>query len=304
MNPEDLDDHKELPAGQTCFFTLIDSQRGARNAALLIESLRSFGGSLSQSPFWVFSAQPQHTSRLFAGPNILTFPLEVESSCQSYIFTAKVHACAQAESLAAGKVQSLVWLSTDSLIVNPPTLFSLNTAYDAAFRTVHIRNIGSPAQEPLDSFWEAVYQTVGLDKAPFAVESFVDEQVIRPYFNSHCFAIDPSLGLCHLWLERFKEMVSDQAFQSGPCADELHQVFLHQAILSTLVAKHLPKEQIRFLPLEYSYPLHFHHQVPAQSRPLLLNDLVCAVYEGYLEGGEIAVQEPLRSWLDNPTRSI
>ena len=303
MNRDILDSRIELPASQTCFFTLVGSQHGARNAVRLIDSLRSFGGPLSQSPVWVFDAQPQNDPWTSIAPNVRAVPLAPEDQCRSYIFSAKVHACAQAESLAEGKFQSLVWLSTDSLILNPPTLFCLEGDHDAAFRTVHIKNIGSLAREPLDSFWEAVYRTVGLDDAPFTLASFVDEQIIRPYFNSHSFALNPSIGLCRRWLHLFKEMVSDKSFQSGPCADELHQVFLHQAILSTLVSKHLSEEQIRFLPPEYSYPLHFHQQVPAQSRPSLLNDLVCAVYESDLEIDEIAVQDPLRSWLGNLTHS-
>lgn len=51
-------------------------------------------------------------------------------------------------------------------------------------------------------------------------------------------------------------MVTDEAFQAGPCRDELHRIFLHQAILSTLVAKQLDWERVRLLPPEYNYPLN------------------------------------------------
>ena len=74
-------------------------------------------------------------------------------------------------------------------------------------------------------------------------------------------------------------------------------MFLHQAVLCTLLTKTLAQAQIRALPPEYSYPLHMHEQVPPALRAFTLNDQVCAVYEDVLPLEGIAVREPLRSWL-------
>ena len=96
-------------------------------------------------------------------------------------------------------------------------------------------------------------------------------------------------------------MITDQAFQSGPCQDERHHIFLHQAIWSALLTKLLDRKRVRLLPPEYSYPLHFHPEIPLARRAQTLNDLVCPVYEGAytypdtLNG--LDVQEPLKSWL-------
>jgi hypothetical protein len=92
-------------------------------------------------------------------------------------------------------------------------------------------------------------------------------------------------------------MVSDEAFQSGPCSDEQHQVFLHQAILSSLVAKMLDWRRVRLLPPEYNYPLHLLPQMPPHRRAPALNGLVNAVYEDAFPWSDIEVQEPLLSWL-------
>jgi hypothetical protein len=40
-----------------------------------------------------------------------------------------------------------------------------------------------------------------------------------------------------------------------------------------------------------------HEQVPVEKRARALNDQVCAVYEDVLPLDNIAVREPLRSWL-------
>ena len=291
---------------KTCFFTLIGNTQQEQNARLLVDSLRAFGGPLSGCPLWVLHPSDfdptQEAWQSQAGVQL--FSLDTQFSA-GYWFSAKVHACAWAEERTGPEVRSLVWLAPENLIVQPPVLFDLSpsedtpekTSYAAALRTVHHSNVGSLAQQPLDAFWEAVYGSVGLDEAPYTTHSFIDGCELRPYWNTHCFAVDPALGLLQAWQEGFLAMVADQDFQAGPCRDIPHQVFLHQAVLCTLLTKTLAQAQIRALPPEYSYPLHMHEQVPLALRAFTLNDQVCAVYEDVLPLEGIAVREPLRSWL-------
>lgn len=133
------------------------------------------------------------------------------------------------------------------------------------------------------------------------MECYVDPQAIRPYFNKHIFAIDPARGLMSRWLETFKTLVNDTTFQQGAYADELHQIFLHQAALSALLSKQLDWARLRLLPPAYSYPLHLHQRVAPGVRPAALNELVCIANEELDLNPEllqaIEVCEPLRSWL-------
>jgi hypothetical protein len=276
-----------------------------------VQSLRLFGGSLSQAPIQIFfQPEPQTVDRLntFAGiENIQLTPLALDptASGSDYPFASKVHACAQAETMAGSSTRTLIWFNPGCLIVRPPTLFGLTPSFDAAFRPVHHQNIGSLAQMPLDDYWQAVYRAAGLDEAPFMVESFADSRTLRPYFNTHCFSINPSLGLLNSWQQCFRTMVDEISFQSGPCNGPLERIFLHQAVLSTLAAKHLGQERIRLLPPVYSYPLHMHPQISPDRRPRRLNDLVCPVYEGAFKYPDILnglqVDEPLHSWLQDYT---
>ena len=41
-------------AKKTCFFTLVIGAQQERNARLLVDSLRAFGGQMSGCPVWVF----------------------------------------------------------------------------------------------------------------------------------------------------------------------------------------------------------------------------------------------------------
>ncbi len=290
-------------AGAVRFLTGVSTLEGARLARLALESLRAYGGAWRDCPAWVFcragtACDPADVERVCAGlEHVQVLSLAGAAGASPYPFRDKVQACSEAEAMAGPAGRSLVWLSPSCLIVRPPALLDLAPPFGAAFRTVHHKNIGSPANEPLDSFWEGVYGAIGLDGVPYTIESFADRCEIRPYFNTHCFSLDPAKGLCVAWAARFEELIADRAFQEGPCQDPLHRIFLHQAVLSALVAKELAQEQLRLLPLEYSYPLHMHDQVPSARRARALNDLVCAAYEDAIPIDGIAIEEPLRSWL-------
>jgi hypothetical protein len=279
------------------FLTLFRSEAGERLARTVVESLRAFGGPLRDSGVWAFVLDPNRVSRALPGiEGVRRFLLAVPEEYR-YPFAEKVYACARAEEMAGPEVCSLVWLSLDCLVINPPLLFDLGSEFDVAFRPVHHRNIGSPAHEPLDDFWQGVYRALEVEEMPYTVQSFADGQALRPYFNTHCFAFNPAAGLGQAWWEHFKAMVADGAFQAGPCRDELHQIFLHQAILSTLVARRVPWERVRLLPPEYNYPLNLLREMPPDRRAPTLNRLVNAVYEEAFPWGQIEVEEPLRSWL-------
>ena len=302
MDEERIEPGGGSPVEEIRFAVAVGSAEGARHAGLLIESLRSFGGRLSECPVWVFLLDGASDPRGFDGlEEVHVVALEMEEGLPRYYFAGKVYACSRAEELAGEGVRSLVWLSPLCLILNPPVLFDLGVPFDAAFRPVHIRNVGSPAGEPLDGFWKGVYRIVGIEDAPFTVESYVGRQKIRPYFNTHLFSIDPSKGLLREWWKLFKTMVADQEYQSRHCGDEVHRIFLHQALLSALLTQRLERERIRVLPPEYSYPLHLHQEVPADRRPRTLNSLVSPVYEEAFRYPDtlngLAVEEPLRSWL-------
>jgi hypothetical protein len=285
------------------FLLMFRSEAGERMARTVIESLRTFGGPLGACEVWAFVLDPDRMPRALDGiDQVRRFPLALPEDCPPYPFSEKVYACARAEEMAGPDVRSLVWLGLDCLILNPPALFDLGLApgvapADAAFRPVHHQNVGSPAHEPPDSFWQGIYRALGVGEAPYTIESFADRQTLRPYFNTHCFAWDPATGLGHAWWEHFSVLASDQAFQAGPCSDGAHQVFLHQAVLSTLVTRQIDRQRLRLLPPDYNYPLNLLGEMPPDLRPLALNGLVNAVYEEAFPWTEIEVHEPLRSWL-------
>ncbi len=284
------------------FATVVRSPYGLSRARLLIESLRTFGGDLGRAQFLFF--QSDAISALDAGQqddSIKMIPLDVPDAIQGYPFAEKVCACAKAEELAAPDFSSLVWIDPGCLVTNPPTLFALDASADAAVRPVHLQIVGLLAEQPLDAFWKKIYETAGVQDIHTTVESFVDRKRIRAYFNSHAFSVKPSLGLIQYWYGRFRELVSDREFQETACQDDLHRIFLFQALLSALLVTRLDPRRIRILPPEYNYPYNLQKDVAEARRAESLDDLVCIAYEDRsLDPGlmnDISVSEPLRSWL-------
>lgn len=291
-----------MPRTETVFFTSVGAARQLPCARLLIESIRAHGGELARSPVWVLEQDPIGAPcDCLAGRGVQVFPVSTGDPLGGYLFSGKVSACARAEELAAGTVDSLVWLIPECLILRPPVLLELPDSLTAAVRPVHIKNIGLPAESAPDVFWEGIFGAVGEPDPSFTVESFVESERIRPYFNSAAFSVRPAAGLMRRWLELFEGLVNDAAFQVAACGDERHRIFLHQAVLSTLIATSVDRTGIRELPPDYGYPYNLHDSVPAEKRARVLDDLVCAIYEHRSVDPDsvtdIEMREPLRSWL-------
>lgn len=282
------------------FLTLIRTAQDAHFVHLLVESIRSFGGDLSQCPVWIFATHPVAAGHLPL-ENGHIFPLAVPENVAHYFFADKVFACAQAEAMAGPGVQSLVWIDPECLVVQPPALFDLGTLWDTAVRPVHIKNVGLAPEEPLNLFWQKVYGAVGLDDVQLMVETFVGQETIRAYFNTHAFAINPARRLLGRWFDCFAQLVEDQGYQTAACQDVRHQIFLHQAVLSALLVAAINEPRLRILPPTYNYPYNLHHTVPAPRRAHTLSELVCFTYEARSVHPDavtdIQLDEPLCHWL-------
>ncbi len=261
------------------FFTLAARQSDWLAVRLLVSSLRRFGGQLSDSDFLLFYAEGLDVPlEIKALDNVELIPFP-PTAYSHYYFAQKVAVCAMAEEHTQHDASVLVWCNPMTLFFNCPDQFLLGEGHSAAFRPVHIQNVGSSYSTAIDPFWKGVYGRVGRQQDSFTVTSYVDQKILRPYFNSHLFSIDPRIGLMQEWQEVFEDMVVHEDFQKECCGDVLHQVFLHQAILSALLEERLGIDKLHFLSPDYSYPLHLHNRIPEEKRINTIEKMTCPVYE-------------------------
>ena len=284
---------------------LLESAEQINATKILIDSLRALGGELGQSTILLFKSAQDLPDTSESGIEISM--LEMDARLKEFPLAGKVAACAQAEKIAGNKFRSMIWMNPETLVIKPPILLGLGSKCDLAIRPVHIQNIGLSAAAPIDDYWKEIYQIVGLTDDKTTVESFVDKQKLRAYYNTHVFSINPTIGLFRLWTGYFKRLALDQKFQSGPCRDGLHKIFLHQAVLSALIEKMVPTSRLRLLPPDYSYPYNLQDKVPIDRRAEVLNELTVMVYEQRSidpdEMKDIRVEEPLRAWLGTELRN-
>lgn len=292
-----------MMSSRSIFLTRVRSQAGKAAARLLIDSIQTFGGEMRGCPVWVFAVDPQvEACRDLASSQVEVFPLQVPRALTEYPFGDKVLACAHAEAQSAAETRSLIWLDLECLVIQPPVLYDLGNESDAALRPVHLRNVGLSPSEALNYFWESIYHAVGVQEIRQTVESFVDRQHLRAYFNSHAFSINPRLGLLRRWYELFERLVCDRQFQETACREQRSQIFLFQALLSALVASTVDQQRIRILPPSYNYPYNLHGEIGKDQRAVTLNDLVSITFEGRTlhpqSVRDIDIREPLRTWLE------
>ena len=262
------------------FSTFLSDEDDFRGIQLLIKSLRQFGGTHRNSPFWIFLAPTIKKSTVLENlGNTQQFSIEDQSFNPPYYFSTKVTAWVQAEELARQQTRSLAWIDPCCLVLREPSLLILDEKTNAAFRPVHIRNVGQPVEQEIDGFWKSVYQQCNTPQMTWVFESFVDEQNILPYFNTHCFCIDPNLGILEKAKSNLHSLVEDTGFIGEYCSDSPHKIFLFQVVLSATLFEMTSMEHIRILPPDYGYPFHLHKKISPVKRIHQMSEMTIMIYE-------------------------
>lgn len=273
-------------------------------ASLLVNNLLQWGGSFKKFPHLVFEIRDKNSRN-----NSVRFPsdferIEVTMSDEvlDFPFASKVFAAAEAEARAESmQASELVWLDPDTLFVQEPVELLLKPGEKIAIAPVHLQNISSPAEEPMDEFWNTVYGHCQLAEDQINdVTSIVDQKKLRAHFNAGLIAVNPQAGILRRWRDNFESLYHN------PCMDILYQtdirykVFVHQAILSATILQTCTRAEVKLLPPVYNFPLHLLKKMQTQSQPTSLDQLVTARYDDFNIPGwasMLPASEPLRSWL-------
>jgi hypothetical protein len=262
---------------------------------LLVQSLRRFGGRLSQARVWCFV--PQVGTRLSAATHnrllelgVELMPLEIDRELLRFFFAAQITAAARAESMAQGHTELLVWLAANSIILQEPKAFLLPDDKALGYRPVHHTLLGSRYDEPLDPFWTLVYRACHVpEERVFPMTAHVDGVRIRPYFNAGFLITRPQRALFQGWSDTFFRLYKTPDFEAYYQRDERYVIFAHQAILSGVILSALREDEMQELPPSYNYPLH-----------------LCR-HEGFGDGVEVIDVLPgeasLKQWLADQTLS-
>ena len=279
-------------------------------AQIFVASIRQFAGPLSKSPIWMFIPKskekiPQHLNKRFSSLNVDIIPVSVKPDYRKFPFATYVSVTATAELFARDRTKIFSWLLPDTLIINPPTHFLLPQNKTFGYRPVHHTLIGSIYNDPIDPFWDLIYNKLNVtENKVFPMKTHVDHNILRPYFNAGFLVVRPEAGLLESWWDSFKELYQDPSFNEFYQQDNRYSIFMHQAVLAGVILSTKEKGELQELPFTYNYPLHLYHESPAEYQPEKINDLVTARYEEIEWLKKVPIQEPLKSWLDEQVLSI
>lgn len=286
---------------------IFPSKSSETNALLLAESIRTFAGSLSQTPIQFFV--PENGEQLSSAVRdrllalkVTLIPFEIDPEVAQFPFTSMAVAAALAESEARGQTDLLAWLSSNTIVLQEPRDFLLRHDKSLGYRPVHHALIGSRCDEPLDAFWTLIYRYCNVpEDRVFPMTTHVDGVKLRPYFNAGCHVTRPEKHLLRNWRDTFLKVYWEPPLQELYQRDERYEVFIHQAIFSSVVLSTLATDEIQELPPSYNYPLHLHAEDVTDHRPSSLEEVVTLRHEGFYQDPEwikkMLAREPLKRWI-------
>ncbi len=303
LNAEPAQSARRVDLQPMAFVTYIHYPYQEDAAAMLVDSIRAWGGEYRECPIYAVLTDPRASGLRLKDKNVQLVPLELDESVRNYPFAAKAYAAAKVESLIAGKAQSLAWFDPETMLLRPPREMDLKDGVSAAVAPVAFINIGQAENEPVNAYWAAIYKKCSLDpKKLFIVETKVD-----------CKKVRADRGLCREWAQVLDELLHDKEYQRTAITDAVHKTFLHQAVISTLIVSRLDRREIHMFSPGYNYPLYCHdidfevangtYRMPAHKKARKLNDLTSVFIEFFFIQHPDwiryvpPVDGPLRKWL-------
>lgn len=290
------------------FASVVLPNTSSETAALLLAaSIRDYGGSLAHAPICFFT--PAYGEQITTvtrtkldSLNVRLVPLKIDKEILRFPLAHYPLVAAAAESLAKGTIDFLVWLGTNTIVLQEPQAFVLPDDKNLGYRPVHHINVGSHYGTPLNPFWTAVYEWCQVpDDHIFPMKTHVDGETIRPYFNAGCLIVRPEKGLFAAWRNTFFAIYRENQFQGLYQDDERYAIFMHQAVLSGIILKMFAPDEMYELPAEYNYPLHLHAEDITTHRPTTIEECVTVRHEGFYRDSswvdKMPAGEPLKQWL-------
>lgn len=270
-----------------------DSPEELYHTRVLVESIRAFGGALALSRVQVYVPQELLAAKhpLIDSLNMLGAEViggETPDEALAFPYAAKVYAAAQCEASVADKTAVLVWMDEDTIVLQEPGEFALPEHVALAYRTVMHKNIGSMWAEPVNAFWQRVYDKLAISESSlFPMTTVASREEIRPYINAGLLVVRPERGLLRGWAQDFEKLYSDSVLVDMASKDRLTAIFLHQVALLGPILRSLRRTEMSELPFAYNYPLFFDKMFGAPAPFNSLDSVVTLRYDAYFRQPEV-----------------
>ncbi len=270
------------------FASFAQDESELEQALVLAKSLRSFGGSLENSTFWLYlpAESPKLAEKI--GDRALELNIEIKTSptpeaAQWFYYSGKTFAAGNAEGAAAEHFKILAWLDADNIIVQEPKDFLLKDGVYFGWRPVMLKLIGSDYQKPPDEFWARLYEKLSVKpESVFPITTPVDNEQIRAYFNAGILIVRPERGILRKWSVFYEKIYSDPFYQVECKKDVKKRIFLHQTALAGAVLNMLKRDEMVCLDEKYNYPFFFFDKYPVEKQFKSLDEAITIRHDGIM----------------------
>jgi hypothetical protein len=252
----------------TAFLLCVERGKLESEALLMVESLREWAGGFADAPVYSFAPRAGHepTERTLAGlrelgvehvPDPLNERHPDRPNCN------KIYACAWAERELDDEL--LVFVDSDTVFLREPAEFR-DPDWLVGVRPVGSRNIGSRGEgDRWEEHWQHVYGVTGATGRPW-VETVIEGERIRGYYNTGLVAVQRRAGVFKAWLDILEEVLAS-GFELKKMRGQVDQL-IFAAVTADL------DERLRVLPDIYNYPLPKRIKMRPEMQALDLDDLV------------------------------
>lgn len=282
---------------------MVNSEYYVTHANLLIKSLRLTSDKWTNINILIMIPENNKNLKTFIKNRITDKYVDVEKFeldgyKDNFPFKDKAYAAAKAEELSYD-FEQLIWLDCDTVFINEPDELNLEESFVFGYRPVDKKLIGSNWDEDIDDFWSNIYNELLVnEKDIFLVETSVDKQKIRAYFNAGLIVVKPYTNILKYWKENFRRLYLKENLFDYYKKSSLYAIFIHQAVLAGTVLSMIKNEEMKELNYLISYPLHLHSQYPDDKKPKSIKQLISCRYDDYFEKEnliDLRLDEPLNS---------
>lgn len=231
--------------------------------------------------------------------SVLVEPFTVPEGHRKFPFADKLVGAATAESMVDG---TLFWMDTDSVVFGDLSPLELRDGHVFAYRPVDKKLIGCGTEEPLTAFWQQIYGAFELEDSFEPMETGVEREAIRPYFNAGCFLLKTERKILQFWRDVFYAFIEREELKLFFEEQALYKIFVHQAVFTgAVLASTTPEERI-LLPDAVNYPIHFHGLHPLRESVKTSMNLISGRYDTYFnqdeESRDFPFDDETASWMD------
>lgn len=253
------------------FLVCVEKGNLENQAMLLCRSIRRFGGRFGNAPIHCFKPRQGpslglETMALFEQLHVSFHDEVLNPDFDCYPIFNKVFVCAWAERNLGEEI--LVFLDSDSAILQEPSDFFLPAGVAAAVRPVDRKNKASAGpRDRQEAYWQKLYDLTGVQARPF-VQTAVNGQTIRGYWNAGLIVARRSAGVFGDWRRDFELLMKAKHFppHDGPLNN------MDQFSLATSLSRIHP--QVRTLDYRYNYNLQLRALYAPAERSADLAELV------------------------------